>query len=51
MFVMDTQNYMILKETEVWAAWKEGMAKGAILGFVVGASLIGLLGLTVCPRV
>ena len=40
-----------INETEVWAGWKDGMVKGMILGFVVGASIIGLLGLSVCPRV
>lgn len=37
--------------TELSSGWKEGVAAGLIVGIIVGASVIGLIGLSVCPRV
>ena len=48
---MDSPYTEYVKVTEVWAAWKDGMTKGFIVGFVIGATTIGLVGLSVCPRV
>lgn len=48
---METQYYEMVKETEVWAGWKDGLTKGFIVGFIIGATALGLVGLSVCPRV
>ena len=37
--------------TELSSGWKEGVAAGLIVGIIVGASVIGLIGLSVCPNV
>ena len=37
--------------TELSSGWKEGVAAGLIVGVILGASVIGLIGLSVCPNV
>lgn len=49
--LMDPEYHEYVKATEVWAGWKDGITKGLIIGVIVGASAMGLLGLSVCPHV
>lgn len=48
---MDDQYRQYDNETQVSASWTDGVTKGFIVGVVVGASVIGIIGLSVCPRV
>ena len=48
---MDSHYYEMIKETEVWIAWKDGLCKGFVIGTILGATIIGFIGMSVCPRV
>lgn len=48
---MDAQYYEYVTQTEMHVMWKDGLFKGLIFGTILGATAIGLLGMSVCPRV
>jgi hypothetical protein len=49
--LMDSQYRQYDSDTEVSSGWKNGAAVGLITGIAIGASVIGLIGLSVCPHV
>lgn len=48
---MDAQYNEYVSQTELMSIWKDGLWKGLITGSVLGAGIIGLIGMSVCPKV